>query len=388
MEMVTAGDKSEELSPEDICAHFGEDPASQLGAVVPPLYTNSLFSRKDAPTPYTYTRINNPTVETAEKKIAALEKAGGALMFASGMGAITAAIFYFLKSGDHAVGPRQMYLPVRMFFEKYLPKFNITFTPVDAENLENIISAVQDNTRLIYLESPVSNLFTLQDLRSTAEFARSRGIKTVIDNTWATPLFQNPLEMGIDMAVHSVSKYLGGHADIIAGCMAASEDDIKVVRGFERGMIGASPDPRTAWMLIRSLRTLPVRMERHQKNGLEVARFLEQHPMVEQVFYPGLPSHPQYELAQKQMSGFTGVMSFIPRAQPKAIRKGSREFTVFQEGPSWGGFESIFNFPGVGISEEDSGKLGIPRGLIRISVGLESLNSIIGSLDRGLNSMT
>jgi cystathionine gamma-lyase len=169
--------------------------------------------------------------------------------------------------------------------------------------------------------------------------------------------------------------------------MAGTGDDIKAARGFERGMIGASPDPRTAWMLIRSLRTLPLRMERHQKNGLEAARFLEQHPMVEQVFYPGLSSHPQHELAQEQMSGFTGVMSFIPKAQPEAIRRGSREFTVFQEGPSWGGFESIFNFPGVGISEDDSVRLGIPRGLIRISVGLENLDSIIGSLDKGLNRM-
>jgi cystathionine beta-lyase/cystathionine gamma-synthase len=386
--MVDGSDNPEDLKTEDICTHFGEDPSSYMGAVVPPLFQNSLFSRKDGSTPYNYTRINNPTVETAEKKLAALEKAEAALLFASGMGAITASVFHFLKAGDHVVAPRQVYLPVRAFLTQYLAKFNITFTPVDAENTESVFKAVQSNTRLIYLESPVSNVFLLQDLRKIADFAKDKGIKTVIDNTWATPIFQNPLEMGIDMTVHSISKYLGGHADIIAGFAAGREEDIKPMRGYERGMIGASPDPHTAWLLLRSLRTFPLRMKGHQENGIAVAKFLQNHPMVEQVFYPGLPSHPQYELGKSQLKGYSSVMGFIPKAGKRQIRQGSKEFTVFQEGPSWGGYESIFNSPGVSISRENSLKNGIPRGLIRISIGLEDIDTIIQSLDRGLNAMS
>jgi cystathionine beta-lyase/cystathionine gamma-synthase len=373
-------------SKEDICAHLGDDYSKFLGAIVPPIFQNSLFTRKQGSFGYVYTRVNNPTTEIAEKKIAALEGGEEAKCFSSGMGAISAAIMLFVASGDHIITLKSVYTPVRVFFSEYLKKFNIEVTFVSGNNIEDFQEELKPNTKLIYLESPSSNIFSMQNLEEIAELAKSRDIKTIIDNTWATPIYQNPLRYGIDVVVHSASKYMGGHSDIIGGVAIGKKEYMEHLTHYERSIFGACMDPHQAWLLLRGLRTLPLRMKQHSENALIVARFLEGHNKIEKVLYPGLESHEGYELGKSQMCGYSGLMSFIPKEkEPSKIMQVVKSLRFFEEGPSWGGFESIINTPGVGISEEASNLTGNPNGLVRISVGLEDVNSILNDLDRALN---
>ncbi len=278
-------------------------------------------------------------------------------------------------------------MPVKVFLETYMKKFGCEVTFVSGESLEEFEQAIRPNTKIIYLESPLSNIFTLQDLEAISALAKYHGIATIIDNTWATPLYQNPLKYGIDLVVHSASKYMGGHSDILGGVIVGSKDVLDSIMNNERSLFGAVMDPHQSWLLIRSLRTLPVRLKQHQENGMQVAAFLESHPRVSAVYYPGLQSHPQYELGRKQMSGYCGLLSFVPRGDKQQIMKMMKSLQYFEEGPSWGGFESLINSPGLWVNEETSIQSGIPIGLIRISVGLESADSIMGDLDRALNEM-
>lgn len=375
-------------SKEDICAHLGDDYDRYLGAIVPPIFQNSLFTRKTVNHGYNYTRVSNPTLEVAEQKLAALEEGESALVFSSGMAAITAGIMHFIEKDCHVISLKAVYTPARVFLETYLQKFGVESTFVSGESVEEIEQAIRPNTKLIYLESPVSNVFSLQDLEAISQLAKSRGIATMIDNTWATPLYQNPLRLGIDVVVHSASKYLGGHSDLIGGVLIGPKEITTSLMHNERGIYGAIMDPHQAWLLTRGLRTLPVRMDRHGENGMKVAKFLQEHPLVEAVYYPGLEDHPQRQLAEKQMSGYTGLMSFIPRGAVKPGSHMPKVMNVFEVGPSWGGFESLMNFPGVGIDAAASERTGIPQGLVRISVGLESVESIMDDLDRGLHYLT
>lgn len=372
---------------EDICAHLGDDYDRYLGAIVPPIFQNSLFTRKTKSHGYSYSRVSNPTLEVAEQKLAALEEGERALLFSSGMSAITAAIMQHVVKDCHIVTLKSVYTPVRVFLETYMNKFGVETTFVSGEDVRQFEEAIRPNTRIIYLETPLSNVFTLQDLAAIASLAKSKGIVTVVDNTWATPLYQNPLKLGIDIVVHSASKYLGGHSDIIGGVVISDSATIEQMVHRERGMFGAVMDPHQAWLLTRGLRTLPLRMAKHQENAMKVAGFLKEHRDVEQVFYPGLPDHPQSELVQKQMSGCNALISFVPKGDKSNITRMSRAMTCFEVGPSWGGFESLMNFPGAGIDEETSVRTGIPQGLVRISVGLESVDTIIEDLERGLHAI-
>ena len=372
---------------ESICTRYGEDSDKYLGAVVPPIFQASIFSRKNGSHGYTYTRVNNPTTEIVEKKIAALEGGEEARCFSSGMAAITAAIMHCTSAGSHVIAPRNIYLSTRVFLQDYLGKFGVETTFVDGTNIEEIEKSIRSNTRLIYLESPVSMIFTLQDLGQIAGIAKSRGIITVIDNTWATPIFQNPIKFGIDMVVHSASKYLGGHSDILGGVLISSKKIVDEITGNERTLIGAVMDPHQSWLLLRGIRTLHLRMERHWQNAMQVAEFLEKHEKVKRVLYPGLKSHPQYELACRQMTGCSGLMSFVLDYGDEQIRRFVKKLELFYECPSWGGYECIINTPGVGISSEVSQHTGIPRGLVRISVGLDNAENIIKDLDNALKML-
>ncbi|MBB6734072.1 aminotransferase class I/II-fold pyridoxal phosphate-dependent enzyme [Cohnella sp. CBP 2801] len=375
------------MSKEDICAHLGDDYDRYLGAIVPPIFQNSLFTRKTVNHGYSYTRMSNPTTEIAEKKIAALEEAEEARCFSSGMAAISAALMSVMEKDCHIVCPLNVYPPTKGFLDSYMTKFGVETTFVSGEKVEEFERALRPNTKAIYLETPLSNVFTLQDLRAVAELARSKGIATIVDNTWATPLYQNPIACGIDIVVHSASKYMGGHSDILAGVMVGSKERMEQVTHRERGLFGASMDPHQAWLLIRGLRTLPVRMRRHQESALRVASFLEAHPQVERVLYPGLPSHPQYELGRRQMSGYSGLLSFVPGGSREQIAGFVKSLRLFEEGPSWGGFESLINSPGLWLDEEASRRTGIPQGLLRISIGLENPDSLLEDLDQALASM-
>ncbi|GGD51876.1 trans-sulfuration enzyme family protein [Paenibacillus nasutitermitis] len=372
---------------EDICTHYADEYDKYLGAIVPPIFQNTLFTHKTENHGYSYTRANNPTIEIAERKIAALEGGESAACFSSGVAAISAAILHWLAKDDHLICVSSVYPRTRALIHSYLDKFGITATFVPGHSIEEFEHAIQPNTKLIYLESPSSIIFAMQDLAAVAELAQTHGIVTMIDNTWATPLFQNPLHLGIDVAIHSATKYLGGHSDILGGVVVGRADAIKGIVERERGLLGAIMDPHQAWLLIRSLRTLPVRMKQHQENARKMAAFLETHAAVSQVFYPGLPSHPQYEIGRKQMSGFAGVMSFIVKASYEQLDKMLHGLMMYEMGASWGGFESLIS--GIAIDEPLSVYTGLPVGtpIIRVSVGLENIDSLIADLHQGLDRL-
>ncbi|MBQ5869814.1 MAG: aminotransferase class I/II-fold pyridoxal phosphate-dependent enzyme, partial [Lachnospiraceae bacterium] len=269
---------------QDICTHLGDEYAQFMGAIVPPIFQNSLFVK---PTPkngvpdsgFVYSRVSNPTMDIAERKIAALEGAEAAAVFSSGMGAISAAIMHFVKKDCHIVAPHTIYGPTRTFITKYLAeKFGVTHTFVHGVDPEEFRNAIRPETTLIYLESPSSLTLYMQDIEEVAKIAKEHGIGTVIDNTYATPLHQNPYKYGIDLICHTASKYMGGHSEIIAGVVAGSKENIEQIACNERELMGACMDPHQAWLLIRGLRTMPVRVKAHGESGLKVAKWLEQHP--------------------------------------------------------------------------------------------------------------
>ena len=391
------------LSLETLLMHFGEERSAYEGAVVPPLFQNSLFTFEsweaidaafeDRTNHFIYSRGKNPTVLVAEQKLALLAGAEKAQLFPSGMGAISAAVLHCLNAGDHVIAIKNIYGPANNLLSNYLKqKMALTLTYVQGDRVEEFEAAIRDNTRLIYLESPSSAVFSLQDLAAVAALARSRNIRTVADNTWATPIFQPALSMGIDLEVHSCSKYIGGHSDLVAGVVMGKAQDIDAIATREYEWIGAKTAPFEAWLILRSLRTLPIRLRQHQENALKVARFLEGHPKVKVVRYPGLPSHPQYALGQKQMRGYTGLMSFqLATEDLDRIKMFFNSLQLFKIGVSWGGHESLVYAPAISylkeLSPEQFGAMGISLGDIRISVGLENADDLIHDLEAALGKI-
>lgn len=392
--------KPEKLNQETLLSHFAEDRLAYAGAVVPPIFQNSLFTfesweaidkafdeRFDA---YIYTRGKNPTVDMVEKKIAALAGGERALLFSSGMGAISSAVLHYVKAGDHVITVSNVYGPANNLLNTYLKdKLNLETSFVRGDKIEEFETAIRPNTRLIYLESPSSAIFSLQDIPAVVKLAKSRGIATMIDNSWASPVFQKPLEMGVDMEVHSCSKYIGGHSDVVAGVLIGKEEDVKDIFMREYQWLGAKISPFEAWLLMRSLRTLPIRMRQHMENGIRVAAFLEEHKKVSRVYYPGLESHPQYQLARHQMHGFSGLMSFrLNTENLEEIKTFFNSLKIFQIGVSWGGHESLIYAPAISylkeLSPDQFAGMGISLGDMRISVGLEHADDLIADLDQGL----
>ncbi|ETI65961.1 trans-sulfuration enzyme family protein [Neobacillus vireti] len=382
------------FSDEHICTHLGDDYGRFHGAVVPPIYQNSLFvfdnfdrlteAMKDEQGSYLYWRGTNPTVEIVEKKLAALEKGEKCKLFASGMAAISAAILTFLQAGDHVLSVSNIYGPTTKFFT-YVEKFGISHTNTLHTDLEAIESLIQPNTKVIYLESPTTMSFKLVDLKAIASIAKQRGIKTIIDNTWATPLFQNPIAYGIDIVVHSVSKYLGGHSDLVGGALITSKEIMDHLFYHEYQLFGGVMPPYEAWLLMRGLRTLPLRMRAHQESGMKMALFLENHPSVKKVHYPGLQSSPDYELGRQQLKGYAGLMSFeLVNNSFESVRQVLNSLKLYQIGVSWGGFESLAISPNYGYNTEQLVESGIDPGLIRISVGLENIDELIADMNAAL----
>lgn len=387
-------------SDETLLVHDATENRDSFGAVVPPIYQNSLFtfeSWEDIEAAFDdkinntiYTRGKNPTVAFAEKKLAQLARGEKAKLFSSGMAAVSAGMLHFVKSGDHIITLKNVYGPSISFINNFLkPKLNIEVSYVDGCQLEDITSQIQSNTTLIYLESPSSVIFSLQDIEAIAAIAKSHNISTMIDNTWATPLFQKPLTMGIDLELHSCSKYLGGHSDIVAGVLIGSTTLIDKIHTCEYELLGAKMAPIEAWYLLRSLRTLNIRMEQHQKSALKVAAFLHAHSNVKHVNYPGLASFKQTELAHKQMTGFSGLMSFqLNTTDLVSIKNVVNHLSLFQIGVSWGGHESLIYAPAIsGLKEQSEAqfaKMGISIGDIRISIGLENSDDLINDLDKAL----
>ena len=375
-------------TPEDICAHVGDEYAKYMGAIVPPVFQNSLFVLPDAYNgipdhPYSYTRVGNPTTDVAERKIAALEGGDGALCFSSGMGAISSAVMHYVRAGSHVVIVDTSYGCTLCLIRDYLrERFGVSFTAVSGCSVEEIAAAIRPGTSLIFLESPSSVLFRMQDLEAVAAIARRKGIGTVIDNTYATPINQQPLKYGIDIVCHTASKYLGGHSDIVAGALVARREIIESIQRNERAWFGACMDPHAAMLLTRGLRTLPVRLARHAENAEKIAEFLENDPRVGQVFYPGSRTYAQNDLFRKYMKRATGLLSFtLPGSYEDAVRF-TQKLRLFQCGCSWGGFESL----AVSFASDEQGRaVGRPDNLIRMHVGLEDVHTLIEDIRQALD---
>lgn len=376
--------------------HQGDRRADFAGAVNPPVFHASLFgyrtyqefldAQQDENHRPFYSRHFNPTVGALEQKIANLEQAEAAIAFSSGMGAITAALLALLSQGDHLLVSEAVYGPSRQFCNHTLAKLGVEIEYFTAAETADLSHRLRENTRLIYLESPGSLTFDIQDLSAAAYLARQRGILTLADNSWATPLYQNPLTLGIDIVVHSGTKYIAGHSDITLGLLACSSalfDQIKPTAA----MLGANLSPGDAYLALRGLRTLPVRMAQHQQSALAIARWLEQRPEVREVLHPGLPSFAGHHLARRQMRGYSSLFSF--RLQP-GVERARRAFVdtleLFLIGVSWGGYESLMLPLTTAYAAQPTwrARRGLDDDTFRASIGLESPEDLIADLERGL----
>lgn len=375
-------DKNEELRINDICAHYAEDYTTHYGAMSPPIYQTSLFLEGNE---YNYSRVGNPTLDVFERKAAALEHGEKAVLTSAGTAAISTALLASLKAGDHMVMVRTAYGGARAC-AGYLEKFGISHTFIPGTDISQFEAAMRPETTVFYLESPGSGIFEMQDLAAVAELAKSRGITTIIDNTCATSLYQQPLDYGIDLVVHSATKYYGGHSDVVAGLIVGNGEKINTIAGRERSILGNPPPPIQAWLLQRSIRTLPVRLKQHGENAMQVARFLESHPLVERVLYTGLESFPQRSLYLKQMKGSGGLMSFKPKGDRCKTPDFVKRLSTFHFAPSWGGYESLVYPLGMDLPEDHPVNDSFGGGVIRLFIGLEDTQTLMEDLDRALEA--
>ena len=377
-----------------ILDHLGEDRDALMHAVVPPVFQSGNFSyptvaamretvQQEFDRPL-YTRGYNPTVAMLRKKVAALESAEDALVFSSGSAAIAAAVIAFVQAGDHVVCVRKPYSWTRKLLDELLARFGVEVTYVDGTDAENYRRACRDNTRLFILESPNSLTFELQDLGAVAAIAKEQGVLTLCDNSFNSPLFQRPIEHGIDLVAHSATKYLNGHSDVVAGVLAGSQAHIRQVMAKEFMTLGAAPSPHDAWLLMRGLRTLGLRMHRSADSAARVARFLEAHPKVARVHWPGLESHPQHALASRQMERVAGLMSIeLDAPDEAAVERFCDGLQRFLIAVSWGGYESL-QFPVCALKGPSGYYTDLPFTLVRLYVGLEDPDHLIADLDQAL----
>ncbi len=378
--------------------HIGEEPNLSEGGsgdVVSPLHLTSTFARNkidEPPKGYEYSRSSNPTRNALEKRLASLENGKYCTAFASGLAATTTVLLSLLKAGDHMIAFDDLYGGTRRLFTQLFNKnYNIDISYVDARKVENIAKAVKDNTRLIWLETPTNPLLKLCDIRSIASIAWDKKIFLAVDNTFMTPYFQLPLELGADLVVHSTTKYLNGHSDSVGGAVITSDEHVDEKIRFNQNAAGAILSPFDSYMILRGTKTLSLRMERHQQNALAIAKHLEAHDKVERVIYPGLESHPQHQLAKKQMSGYGGMVSFELKSDLNGARGFVEGLKLFTLAESLGCVESLVELPALmthsSIPPEEREKTGIKDSLIRISVGIENIDDLLEDLDSGLNKL-
>ncbi|TBL80649.1 trans-sulfuration enzyme family protein [Paenibacillus thalictri] len=365
--------------PYTLVAHDRHDERHQ-GAVTIPIYQNTLFSYARCDEPghsFKYSRMGNPTVQELEKRVAALEYGEKAQCFASGMAAISAAILSVVRAGDHIVCVDQVYFGTREFLEFFLHRYGVEITYVDGTSMESITEAIRENTSLIYLESPTSYYFQLQDLSACVKLAQSRKIMTIIDNTWASPCFQNPLKLGIDLVVHSLTKYVGGHSDVLGGAVIGSAELIDKLSRIDHQLLGGVMTPHSASLLLRGMRTLPLRMERLSGSATTMAEYFSKVPCIRKVNFPGLPGHPQHELAVRQMSGYGSLMSIEVNGTVDQAKDWVDQLRYFRIGLSFGGYESLALV--VGPTPDSTPEH--PVSLIRLNIGLEDPADLIEDAD-------
>jgi cystathionine gamma-lyase len=374
--------------------HCGEEPNLKEGGcgdVVTPIHLAATFARKEIDKPtggYEYARTDNPTRNALEKRLAVLENAKYGLAFASGLAAETTLSLALLKSGDHVVAFEDLYGGTRRLFDKTLANFGLEFSYVNASDVENVKGAIKSNTRLIWLETPTNPLLRLCDIEAISKVAKPHGIITVVDNTFASPYLQNPLVLGADIVLHSTTKYIGGHSDVVGGAIMLSNDDLYAKLKFNQNALGGVPSPFDCFLVLRGTKTLALRMERHSQNAQKIAEYLNAKPQVEKVIYPGLKSHPQHKLAKSQMRGFGGMVTFILKGRKTKTADFLKKLNVIALAESLGGVESLINQPAVmthaSLEREERERLGVTDNLLRLSVGIEDYEDLQADLDQAL----
>ncbi len=383
--------------PETAAVHGAADLEKKNGPVATPIYQTSTFEVTDndeqqrvTATDRYYTRWGNPTNTIAEQTVAELEGVEAARTFASGMGAITSTIMALLKAGDHIVAQRDLYGGVTKFLSQWLPRMGIETTFVDTMDYEQHAQAIRPNTKLLYLESPTNPTLRVVDFKKVAGLAKQHKLLSMIDSTFGTPINQHPAEYGIDLVMHSGTKYLSGHADLTCGVVAGRRDLIEQINDT-RTTLGNCMDPHASWLLIRGLKTLAVRVERQNDNALRVAEFLAQHGKVRRVHYPFLKSHPQYAVAREQMSGGGGMVTFEVEGAGEDARRVSEAMRLFTLATSLGGVESLVSIPVLTshamIPAEARAKMGVTEQMIRLSVGIENADDLIADLEHALETV-
>jgi cystathionine gamma-lyase len=380
-----------ELRFDTLAIHAGQAPDPTTGAVMTPVYLTSTYAQASPGVHkgYEYSRTQNPTRHALQDCLAALEGGGHGLAFASGLAA-TDAVLHLLEAGDHVLASDDVYGGTFRIFDKVYRRHGLEFSYVDMSDPANVASGLRPNTRLVWIESPTNPMLKIVDLAEVARIARAHGARTVVDNTFATPYFQRPLALGIDVVAHSTTKYLNGHSDVIGGALVTRDAALAERLGFLQNAVGGVPSPLDSFLVLRGLKTLHVRMQRHAESALTVARWLEGRPQVERVTYPGLPSHPQHALAARQMSGFGGMLTFVLKGGLPAARAFLEAVRVFTCAESLGGVESLIEHPAImthaSVPPSIRAALGIDDGLIRISVGLEAVDDLVADLTRGLEA--
>lgn len=369
--------------------HAGQAPDPHTGAIMTPVYQTSTYVQPRLGEPlrgYEYARVQNPTREAMQANIASLEGALHGIAFASGMAAIEA-IIKRLSAGDHVIYEENVYGGTHRMFSQVFARLGLRFTPLDARDLQGLKTALRAETRLVLIETPTNPMMRVSDIRAVADIAHGAGALLVVDNTFASPYNQRPLSLGADMVVHSSTKYLNGHSDVVGGIVLTSNDAVAEDLRFMQKATGGVPGPWDSWLVLRGTKTLHLRMEAHNRNGQRVAEYLAGHPRVERVFYPGLADHPEHELARRQMRGFAGMVSF-EMGKPERARVVAESTRLFALAESLGGVESLIVLPALmthaSVPAAMRAKMGVSDSLLRLSVGVEDADDLIADLDQAL----
>ncbi len=373
--------------------HAGQEPEPLTGAVTVPIYATSTYVQDELGKPrqgYEYARVTNPTRDRLQENLAALEGGSAARVFASGMAAINA-LCTTMKKGDHLVCSHNVYGGVPRLFNQILSNYGLEFTFVDTSDTAAVERAIQKNTRYVYVETPTNPLMTISDIAAIAKICKRKAPQLVVDNTFMSPYFQRPIELGADMVIHSTTKFLNGHSDGLGGVVVCTNKQQAEQLAFIQKSAGAIMSPFECWLVLRGVKTLAIRMEKHNQNGMQVAQFLAGHRKVKSVFYPGLSTHPQHELAKRQMSGFGSMITFETGSLKNAKKLLKQVGRVCSLGESLGGVETLISHPATmthaALGPEGRKKIGITDGMVRISVGIEDADDIISDLEQALAAM-
>jgi len=372
---------------ETLAIHAGQEPDPRTGAVIAPIFQTSTYAQDAVGAPrlgYEYSRSGNPTRDALQECLAALEGGGRGLTFASGLAAEDTLIRTVCKPGDHLVIPNDAYGGTFRLFARVVERWGLSWTAADISNVDDVRAKVQGNTRMIWVETPTNPLLNIADIAAVAAVARERGALLVVDNTFASPYLQQPLALGADVVVHSTTKYIGGHSDVVGGALVVNDPELADSLKFHQNAMGAVNGPFDAWLTLRGVKTLGVRMDRHCDNAEKVADFLTRHPRITSVLYPGLPDHPGHEVAAKQMGRYGGMISFRT-GDPAVAERICNSTKVFTLAESLGGIESLIEHPGRMTHASVAGSvLEVPADLVRLSVGIETIEDLISDLSSAL----